>query len=220
MSHISIDLQRLYNKYFGKPYLIKNAPPAANEGEGYRLSAEANLEKSLTTAKGSTVKTEFEGKTVWLPVTFCDLDALKEEDGTRTFGFDRLLLPYCTIAITGKKTIVRTPLAQRRGTVKEMYSVDDYEIDIKGFVINKERIFPEEEINVLKHIFESRQSIGLDNALSNIFLTDESVFSKTNTSCRIAVTSIDFPETTGESVWIRPFSMKCESDSVFDLIQE
>ena len=220
MSHIAIDLQRLYNKYFGQPYLIKNTPPAAGEGDGYRVSMDARLEKTISTAKGSSVKTEFEGKPVWLPVTLCDLDALKQENGTRTFGFERLLLPYCTIAITGKKTIVRTPLSQRRGTVKELYSVEDYEIDIKGFVINKERNFPEEEITILKHIFESRQSIGLDNALTNIFLTDESVFSKTNTSCRAAVVSLDFPQTSGESVWIRPFSMKCESDSVFDLVQE
>lgn len=197
MSHIFIDLERLYNKYFGQPYsvVMKTEEMASLSGD---------------------VKTQYEGKTVWLPIKFFKLDELKgEEKGVQVFGLghNELLLPHCTIKISGKKTIIRTSLVQRRGTVKELYSVDDYVIEIKGFLINKKREFVDYEVNILKHIFESKQSICLDNVLTNIFLQKES-------GGRVAITSIDFPETKGEDVWIRPFSMNCESDNVFDLIRE
>ncbi len=43
------------------------------------------------------------------------------------------------ISISGKKTIIETPLTgnTRRGTVKEIITTDDYEVKIRGIIINE-----------------------------------------------------------------------------------
>ncbi|MEG0499905.1 MAG: DUF6046 domain-containing protein, partial [Rikenellaceae bacterium] len=37
-------------------------------------------------------------------------------------------IPNAIISCTGKKTIVETPMVGRKGAVKELINVDDYEI--------------------------------------------------------------------------------------------
>ncbi len=109
--------------------------------------------------------------------------------------------------------MVKTSLAERVGTVKELYSVDDYSITIKGFAIDDQRrLWPEEQLHALKLIHESTTSIGIDNALTNIFLEDN--------GCQIAIEKIDFPEVSGGRKHVRPFVITAESDSVFNLIVE
>jgi hypothetical protein len=93
--------------------------------------------------------------------------------------------------------------------VKELYNVGDYEITIKGFLIDENRIWPEKEINYVRGIFESDQNLGLDNALTNIFLQD--------IGQQVVVKKADFPEVSGGRKHVRPFSLIIASDNILTL---
>ncbi|AWG24824.1 DUF6046 domain-containing protein [Flavobacterium kingsejongi] len=120
-----------------------------------------------------------------------------------------LEIDNCTMRVNVVKTIVRTAVSERKGTVKEQFSIDDYKFTIKGFLIGKNRKFPEEDIIKLKEIFESNDPISLHGGYPELFLDD---------SCRIVIDTLDFPDVQGKAHWIRPFSFTCESDFITDLI--
>jgi hypothetical protein len=184
MSLLLVDLQNLYRQTFGSRPRI----PDRETGE------------DLSRFSGSQLLTEHMGKEIWLPVRFVGLPS--------EFGMSELLLPYTTVKITGKKTIIKTALSERKGTVKELFSIDDYKISIKGFVIDdKKRVWPEAELSVLKRLWELNESVRLDNALTNVFLNQD----------RVVIESIDLPEVEGGRKHIRPISMQLESDSIFEL---
>jgi hypothetical protein len=191
MSLISYDLEKLYAYTFGgRPYQVNPSNPNVPVNDQLRSNKGLLQDKYLN-------------HEIWLPVTFTELDKTLFETG-------KFLLPYTVISISGKKTIVKTPLAERKGTVKELYNVDDYDISLKGFLIDEDkRLWPESQIESLKEIFEKQLAVGLDNALTNIFLGDQGQ--------RVVIESLDFPPVEGGRKHIRPFSMKIESDSVFTL---
>lgn len=198
MGLIVYDLAQLYRYQFGgKPYDIgeerKAAEPApfVIDGENVQLSQ----------VSGSALTAEYLGKEIWLPVKFTGLDAT-------IFGVGELLLPYSVVKISSSKTIVSTPLSERRGTVKEYFSAEDYQISIKGFVIDEDRIWPEKELIVLKQLDDLDTAIQLDNALTNIFLDKDT---------RVVISKLDLPEVEGGRKHVRPFSMTLMSDSIFTL---
>ena len=188
MSLLIYDLEKLYAYTFG--------------GGAYRIDGKNTNASDELRSNTGLLKRQYNDKEIWLPVKFTDLDA--------SFKKGELLLPYSVISISGKKTIVKTPLAERKGTVKELYNVDDYDISIKGFLIDEaNRLWPESQIDDLKRIYENQLAVGLDNALTNIFLKDQGQ--------RVVIETLDFPPVEGGRIHIRPFSMKLESDSVFTL---
>lgn len=198
MSLIIYELEQLYLRTFGsKPYRVQPQEKAA-ELPGFTIQGQENL--SPVTA--SELKGSYAEREVWLPIKFVELDE-------KRFGSTELMLPYAVVKISGKKTIVKTPLAERSGTVKELYSIDDYSIGIKGFLIDdKYRTWPENEIRKLQMLYEMNQAVHLSNALTNLFLGADG---------RVVIESLEFPEVEGGRKHIRPFSMTLESDSVFNL---
>ena len=59
-------------------------------------------------------------------------------------------IPNAVISIRGKKSIVETAMVGRKGTVKELISVDDYEIRIAGVCLDVD--FPDQQINALNEL--------------------------------------------------------------------
>jgi hypothetical protein len=197
MSLFIVDIKNLYRQTFGSKPHVPDAEDRAEE-QGFVINGSAD---NVSQISGSALKTEYLGKEIWLPIKFVNLDA-------SVFGVTELLLPYSVIRISGKKTIVKTPLAERKGTVKELYSIDDYSINIKGFVIDEGRVWPEKELIILKKLYELNEAIELDNALTNIFLDEDQ---------RVTIEGLELPEVEGGRKHIRPFSFSIESDSVFTL---
>jgi hypothetical protein len=181
--------------------------PGITEGSpdnnDYRFSeAGSNAEKEFT-AKGSLVKEQYNGVEIMLPVRFYD--------GPNLIAY----MPFVVLSISGGKTIIRTPLAERSGTVKEQFNDDDYKIVIKGFLIGQDRKFPEAEIDVLRVLKETKKAVTIDNALTNIFLLYSGL--PPEDQKRVVVTGFDMPDVTGGREHVRPFSMTLESDTVFTL---
>jgi len=185
MSSVIYDLNQLYRRTFGsEPYVV-------------------NAEKQdVSQVSGSALTAEYLGKEIWLPVKFVDLNP-------DVFGATEVLLPYAVMKMSAQKTIVKTALPERKGTVKELYNIDDYSISIKGFVIDEtNRIWPEEELSILNKLWSLNEAVHLDNALTNIFLEKDT---------RVVIQNLELPEVEGGRKHIRPFSFQIVSDSIFTL---
>lgn len=114
-----LDLGRLFERTFGgRPYVVGKESETESLN-GYRITGSRS--DQLQTPNGSLIAEQVKGVEIWLPVKFF-------LPGGKIPIAD---LPYSVIRISGKKTIVKTPMMNRRGTVKEQYNVDDYSIGIK-----------------------------------------------------------------------------------------
>lgn len=72
------------------------------------------------------------------------------------------------ISITGKNTIVKRNVAKQsaRGTVKERWAEDDFQICIEGCLRGQdERTYPEDSLTTLYRIVTRREPIGVKNEL-------------------------------------------------------
>lgn len=198
-----IDIVELFQKTFNsKPYLVKEVI-AEQEINGYRLRESISKVEQEFTAKGSLIKEQFRGVEVMLPIRFYDGPVLIT------------YLPFCVISVRGGKTIVETALAEQIGTVKEQFNTDDYEFNIKGFLISEDRKFPEAEIDNLRTLFETQKAVTIDNALSNIYLSNPKL--KPDEQRRVVIYNFDLQEVQGGREHVRPFSMMVKSDTVFTL---
>lgn len=187
MSASTFDLDQLYESIFGtKPYRINES------GNG----------KKFTQGTGSALTETYLNKEIWLPTRFAEINI---DD----YIASEFFLPYSVIKISGKKTIVKTAMAERQGTVKELYSTDDYSISLKGFFIDdKNRIWPEADLKAFKRLFELQTAVVLENALTNVFLGEDQ---------KVVIESFELPEVEGGRKHVRPFSIELESDSIFTL---
>lgn len=183
MSSFLIDLKEIYREYFPNNFKVED-------------KVKDNTFTSLGSPIKEKVKGDYLGREVFLPVRL-------------VCGGKELSLPCATIRITGQKTIIRTAISERRGTVKEQFSVGDYEFTVNGVMIAQENRLPDEDMLKLKNFFESTSEVELHNAVSDLFL---------DSSCRVCITGVDFPEVQGKTLRHRPFSFTCESDFVNTLV--
>jgi hypothetical protein len=224
MAFITVELENLYNQYFGtKPKIGAIATTAGYEKpfDTPQVNTTAGFEKPfdsiktnnpfndelITSKKGSVLRENYLGVEIWLPIKLW-IDS--EEN---------FYLPYSVVRITGSQTIIRTALAEHKGTVKEIFNTDDYKIIIKGFLIDKEqRLFPEDDLYKLKKYAETGKRIHIENALTDIFLEDAGAAPEEQNA--VVITSFELPEVEGGKKHVRPFVMQLESDNVFTLEAE
>ena len=183
--------------YKGLPYpggFIPDAP-SKYKADGYESPGEQVSEKTRT-AFGSTLrKKDAEGRWYFMPIVL-------EHKGTE------YEIPNAVISIRGKKSIVETAMVGRKGTVKELISVDDYEIRIAGVCLDVD--FPDQQIGALNELYNINESVTLKCALTDIFLDEED---------KVVVKSIDFAEMKGcETAQV--FTMELVTDRSFELILE
>lgn len=212
MGTLVYDIERLYEQIFGKSKKYHLDGAAENElkplNGGYKLDV-----KKVTPELPATYKTtDLHGVDIWLPTW---LEALPPNIGTD----GTIFLPYCTMRFTGSSTIVRTPLAERRGTVKELFNTDDYKITLKGFFIDKaKRTYPDADLRELRKLHELGQSFKIRNYLTDLFLIDKTVSDQEQN--RVVFTGFDLPENEGGRLHVKPFIFNLESDGVFTLTVE
>lgn len=162
---------------------------------GYEPPADFNIKKSTGRKEHSDLgqpyyKEDALGREFFLPV---------ELDG--------YLVPFAVISVTAKKTIVSTALPERGGTVKELISIDDYAINIKGIVLQE--TFPEKDMRDIQNIFLKNKSLSLRSVITDIFLIGEFEH-------KVVIKSIKWAATSGVE-HAKPFEIECESDMIFVL---
>lgn len=187
------NLQDVFNKAFGYQ------PP-----DNFKIDAQAPA-KAVNGSLGSPYyANDLLGREMFMPVTFYP--------GATLFGAIELLIPFAVVSISCRKIIVSTPMPERGGSVKELITVDDYAINIKGIVVNDDNGFPEEQVKGLQAIFQLKYSMTMRSVLTDIFLNGAY-------NQRVVIKEMKWPAVAGVEN-ARPFEMDCESDSIFDLIQQ
>lgn len=203
------DLMKLYKTYFNnKPYFIadKDSQEPLTQEPGYSITTENPRPRGSIDYSSKNIafnKIGSYGQAIWFPVEL--KTTVKEQNKLVSVSIE---IEACTVAVNMSKTIIRTAVSERKGTVKECFAIDDYRFTIKGFLIGKNRLVPEDQIQTLKKVFESTEAVFLHGGYPEIFLDE---------SCRVAISGLDFPEVQGKAVWIRPFSMTLETDNIDDL---
>lgn len=184
MGHITTDIQDIYNTYFQEPYKIAPEFAAAN----YNYA-------NQTTVKGDMVVEDYNGINIFLPVKLVEV------------GGQVLNIRCATIKAVTKRTIIRTAVPERLGTVKECYDVSDWVFTIKGVLIGDNNKYPDNKISVLREIYTSNAPVELHNPLASLLTASK----------RIVIESLEFGDLEGKSIKHQPFVMVCESDTVEDL---
>ena len=214
MSSIPTDLINLYQRYFGSRPVVTVPPPSPSVNDAVVTAQNQSSGYPVLSQKGTILAEKFLDTEIWLPITLRAVDATITNAKNGNIG--EWYLPYAALSVSGNAGYIKTPLNQRKGTVKELYSIDDYVITVKGFFIDKQtRTFPESDITNLKKLYEAGTSFKLDNALTNIFLEDANL--PPDQQYRVIIDRFDMPEVIGGRKSMRPFSMQLSSDYIFTL---
>lgn len=117
-------------------------------------------------------------------------------------------IPNAVISFTGKKNIVETAMVGRKGSVKELISMDDYEISIQGIALAED--FPEDALSELNELYNINEAVSLKCALTDIFLADED---------RVVIKSMDISDMKGQESF-QVFKIDLVTDCGFELTVE
>lgn len=115
-------------------------------------------------------------------------------------------IPNAIISFTGKKTIVETPMVGRKGAVKELINVDDYEITIQGIASAND--YPEEAMKELSELYSLNESLTLECAMTDTFLGQNP---------QVVIKSMDFADMKGVECF-QAFKITLTTDYSFELI--
>lgn len=125
-----------------------------------------------------------------------------------TGGF---LLPVDPLVSVSQKNIIArryVAKSERRGSIKERWSMDDYEITISGVLMTDADNTLAHYIQQLRHYCEAKESVVVVCDMLN------SVYDVT----RVSIESCDYPFTKGEENQM--FTIKAYSDDLYDLLTE
>ena len=203
MAEISFSLADLFEQTFG--YKTQAFDPDFSPVTGYNAPA-----RSEQGAYGAPYyANDSLGNEYYMPVTITYPEGTDSAPGT----LKKWNLPYPVISITSRKTIIETPLTERRGTVKELINIRDYEIVVKGFIISNANEFPESDVITLRTIYEQNTALSIQCPLTDIFLLRPD----RSGSDQVVITELKFPSAAGIKN-VRPYEIHMLSDEPFNLI--
>ncbi len=189
----SFDLIKLFEQAFGvkmPEYQITDANKAMLHPDGTQASFNPETLPKGKYGSSPYFNQDALGRYYFMPAKLGDVD-----------------LQYPLIRIQGRKQIVETMLTERKGRVIEQISQDNYKIQIRGVMIGHDRNFPEEQIDLLRKLFETNQSIPLRSVLTDIFLA---------AGDRVVIEELNLPEVKGVE-YVKPYELSLIQDSVFEL---
>ena len=126
----------------------------------------------------------------------------------RLEGEEWWLLPYePIITVNGKNVIVKKQVAKGniRGSIKERWSQDDYQINISGIFMNPDNTgYPDKDVKELKRLCEAAK-VQVMSPLLEVFSIDQ-----------IVIESFDFPFTSGPNN--QAYTIGASSDEIYKLL--
>lgn len=198
MAQITFDITTLFEKAFGFGRGLPFDPSQANEPgirqeQAFEGLAGANDEEGteFVQVRNSLNSTLHDGRTIFMPV--------------RLGG---LILPNePSISFSSVKNIVKTPLvgSSRRGTVKELIAIEDWQVTIRGIAINQESklVYPEDTVKGLRDLYERNETLEVMCALTNLL----GIY-------RLVIERFDLPEMVGVQ-HAQAYQFTCTSDEDF-----
>lgn len=183
--------------YKGLPYPGVWFPTVNRGGDrfiGKDFDSDADYADVKTSSDTGSVlrKKDAQGRYYFMPVVF-------EHKGKE------YEIPNAVISFTGKKNIVETAMVGRKGSVKELISIDDYEISIQGIASSDD--FPEAAIAELNELYNINEAVALKCALTDIFLEEDD---------RVVIKSIDISDMKGTETF-QVFKIDLVTDCSFEL---
>lgn len=201
MPHVIDARQMLVNILRSKGIYIA-MPSNVNKQRGIVMSEyyygqmpKAGMLKTGTKVSATPIRKFENGRTYFMPVSIYSP------------SLGDIEIPVAAISIKGKKTIVETPLVGRNGSVKELISIDDYDIDIDGVVMSEDRNYPEDGVQQIAELFKLNESVELISAVSDIVI---------GPATQIVVKSIDWPKVGGVEN-MQAFSLSAATDASVEL---
>jgi len=199
MAELSFDLGDLFEQTFGYKTQAFQPQFATVSGDSVLLRVEQGVYGSPYYADDAL------GTEYFLPVT------ITYNNGT---SLQQWNLPYPIISLSSRKTIIETPLTERRGTVKELINIQDYEITIKGFIISATADdFPENDVMTLRSVYEQNIALSIQCPLTDLFL----IRPDRSGSDQVVIKELKLPAIAGVK-HIRPYELLLVSDEPFNLI--
>ncbi len=219
MAAITFNLADLFEKTFGYITLafkpdFKPVSGAGNQDPRFPSRVEQGAQGSPYYAKDAL------GTEYFMPVSLVYTDSAAEAQSGDVVGANnnsgtqrKWDLPYPIISVTSRKTIVETPLTERRGTVKELINIQDYEITVRGFMIGSSEEFPENDVTTIRTIYEQNAALSIQSPITDIFLLRPD----RSGSDQVVIRELKFPALKGVKN-VRPYELHMVSDEPFNLI--
>jgi hypothetical protein len=186
-----LDLRDIFQKAFGAiPYNRIDTTRKVTEAQPYSGIESTGFE--------STQMSKLLGTPLFMPCTLDNFQLPNEP----------------VIEINGGQTIIKTPIdsstdpqKRRFGTFKEMFSLDDYKIIIRGVAVLEDGTdeYPEEQIKQIRYLCEKASNIAIACTLTTIFGIP-----------KIVIESCSFPGVEGAPGY-QPYQLNCLSDFDFDI---
>jgi hypothetical protein len=147
----------------------------------------------------------FEGVPFVLPLSFKFSD--QDDSQYRTFPIEPIVSVNCKNIVTRRNVAKKDDKNKLRGTIKESWSQDDYEITIAGIFMGPDGEYPEGDVMWLRSICEAQKTIDVKCPLFTVF-----------NITKIVIENFDFPFTKGTENQV--FTIKAYSDDSYDLLIE
>ena len=185
--------------YKGLPFpgawFPRQETPGSYTGNDFNGIENANTPVKTNSNKGTTLyKKDLQGNYYFMPVVF--VHAGKEHE-----------IDCALVSITGRKNIIETPLVGRKGSVKELINLDDYQVNITGCLLGH-GAWPEERLEEINELYNVNEAIELKCALTDIF------FSETD---RVVIQELNIPAM-NQVEEVQVIEIKCVTDRAFELI--
>lgn len=122
-------------------------------------------------------------------------------------GAEEWLFPYePMISITGKNIIAKRYVSKGRirGSIKERWTQDDYDVRIEGVLMTQDGTYPEADVARLRSFCEASQVIATSPLLEVFGIA------------RLVIESWDIPFTSGQAN--QNYSLSCVSDDIYKLL--
>jgi len=176
---------------------------------GVRFAISPDIQRVLQGGEFSALQTldviepktlSFLGTPIYEQITF----KIPLSNGT----FREYTLPdWPLIDVSASKNIIKTPIKGRNGSVKEYINIDDYQVTIRGILINyTSNAYPEEAVNELHDLFTVNKEMQVTTALLNLLDIHN-----------LVITDIKIPEVEGFNN-IQPFVISAISDEPVELL--
>jgi hypothetical protein len=186
------DIAAIFKQLYGyKPAHIPDLPPAPAE-PSFSISprTDTNIYGNALYGGQDTI-----GREVFCPLTIM-------------VGQIEYFFPYTVIGFEREKTIKETEMTEAGGAAKQIISMKDWSISVKGFVIGYQEQLPGDELQALKYVFESKEEVRLKSAYSDLFLSAND---------RVLIYKLSIPEKP-RVIGVRDFAMEMKSDSILTLM--
>lgn len=178
----------LYNQAFGAPM-----PTRGSDFAGY----EVEVNTRFNTGADDTERISYLGTPI-----FTDL-WLKQDDSDTGLRIDTVLMD-----ISQQRNIVTTAVQGRNGTVKEYISDGDYQVTIRGILVEPEPYdYPAEQVRELLRLCRIQAAVQAVSPFLQLFQIYD-----------LVVTDYRLPQIEGYQN-MQPFEMTCISDTPIELIE-